>query len=448
MEFINIFKRFKRLPFLATTLFLAASSVMVSCKDDEDIDKGPAYFMIEDFDQYIMTYQGRDNTTFSNGDRMTVRANGRWQFVPVDEDASSWMQIFPMEGDDDGYIRIFAEENSSAYTRTAQYRVLLNGVEQPDLLEVTQQNSQPFLNIDSKALTFKRAGGELSINVTSNIEWECMVDGADKGAFSVQKIGNLAVVNCPNVNAYGRELDATLLIKGTGIYTDLVQEVTLTQLDATFFENFDWLESKAGINGWKIADGESEIRIDKWSSAEKAHGWTSISTWLYARTGFVKFGKGKFGGDLASPAIKELGNSSNVTISWKALGYGTQKNAKDDYGIYYVAILGPGEITGWHGTNASYGSHTMKYKDANGLDVTLKAARFEFDDKAWFIPAIDPTAIEIWQWETSKFSIDVKGMDKTSRVIFVAGNQSIDDFEDPDGKNCRMFLDDFKVVEN
>lgn len=448
MYSLNIFRKLNKASLFALSLCFAASCALVSCKDDDEPDNGPAYFMIEDFDQYIMTHTGRDNTTFSNGDRMTVRANGKWQFVPVDEEGSSWMQIFPMEGEDDGFIRIFAEENTSAYKRSSQYRVLLNGVEQPELLTVVQENAQPSLNIDSKALTFKRAGGESSINVTANIDWECSVGGADASHFSVQKIDNLAVVTCPNTNTSGRELEATLIIKGSGEYSGLSHEVTLTQLDATFFENFDWLQSTAGIKGWKIDSGQSETRIDKWTAEEKAHGWTSISTWIYSRTGFLKFGKGKFGGDLASPAIAELGNNSNVTISWKSLGYGTQNNAKDDYGVFYVAILGPGEITGCTGTNGSISGHTVKYKDANNMDVSLKAARFEFDDLAWFIPAVDSTAIEIWQWETSRYSIDVKGMDSTSRVIFIAGNQSIDNFEDPDGKNCRMFIDDFKVVEN
>lgn len=447
MRNLNIFKNIRNVALIGAALAFS-SCFVTSCKDDDEVDNGPAYFTIEDFDQYEMTYAGRDNTTFSNGDRMTVRANGKWQFVPEDEEASAWMQIFPMEGVDDGYIRIFAEENTSAYKRSARYRVLLNGVEQPDILEIVQQNSQPTLNIDTKALTFKRAGGELSVNVTSNIDWECSIEGEDAAVFSAQKIENLAVVNCPDANTSGRELNATLVIKGTGEYANLVQEVMLTQLDATFFENFDWLKSTAGIKGWKIDSGQSETRIDKWSAEEKAHGWTSISTWVYSRTGFLKFGKGKYGGDLASPAVEALGNSSDVTISWKALGYGTTNNAKDDYGFYYVAVLGPGEITGCHGTNASIDGHTVKYKDANNMDVTLKAAKFEFDDLAWLIPALDPTAVEIWQWETSKFSIDVKGMDKTSRIIFIAGPQSIDNFEDPDGKNCRMFLDDFKVVAN
>ncbi len=441
----NILKNFQYVSILSLGLVFASSSLLVSCKDEEE-DKGPAYFMIENIDQYIMAYEGRDNSTFSNGDQMTVRANGKWEFVPEDEEASSWMQIFPMTGVDDGYIRIFAEENTSAYKRSARYRVLLNGVEQPDILEIMQENAAPSFTIDSKALTFKREGGELSVAVTANIEWECFVEGTDAAAFSAQRIDNLAVVSCPDSNTKGRELDATLVIRGTDEYTYLTQEVTLTQLDAAFFEDFSWLESASGIYGWQT--DESETRIDKWSDAEKAHGWTSISHWIYSRTGFLKFGTSKYGGDLASPAIEELGTSSDVTVSWKALGYGTKKNAKDENGFYYVAVLGPGEITGCTGTNASYGSYTMKYKDANGLDVTLKSARFEFDDLAWFIPAIDETAVEIWQWETSKFSINVKGMDKTSRVIFVAGPMSIDDFEDPDGKKCRMFLDDFKVVVN
>lgn len=427
-------------------LALAASCVLTACDDDEEEFSGPASFMIENFGQYEIPFLGMDDAAFSNGDRLTVRANGKWKFVPEDEEASSWIRIFPMEGADDGYIRVFAEENTSAYKRSARFHLYLNGVEQPDMLVMTQQNAQPTLTTDTKALTFKRAGGELAVNVTSNIDWEYSLTGDDAAAFSAEKGERQVTVKCPATNTSGRELKATLTIKGTGDYTSMAYEVSLVQLDATFFDSFDWLDNNVGILGWKTDN--SEIRIDKWGAEEKQHGWTSISTWIYARTGFLKFGKGKYGADLASPCIEALGSSSDVTISWKALGYGNKSNAFDEYNFYYVAILGPGEITGCSGTNASLGDYTVKYKDANNMAVNLKAARFEFDEKARFVPANDPSGIEIWQWDTSKFSIDVKGMDKTSRVIFIAGPQSIDDFQDPDGKNCRMFLDDFKVVQN
>ncbi len=430
-------------------LAVAAAGLLTSCDDDEEQNDGPASFMIENFEQYEIPFLGMDDSEFSKGDRLTVRANGKWKFVPEDEEASSWIRIFPMEGADDGYISVFAEENTSAYKRQARFHLYINGVEQPDMLVMTQQNAQPTLTIDTKALTFKRAGGELAVNVTSNIDWEFSLTGNDASSFSAEKGEKSVIVKCPSTNTSGRELQATLVIKGSGEYASMAYEVALVQLDATFFDSFDWCNNDVGILGFKTDKPETNWRFDKWSEDYLKHGWTSISGWLWARTGFLKLGKGKYGSDVASPCIEALGSSSDVTISWKALGYGSSKNAVDEYNFYYVAILGPGKITGCSGTNATLGDYTVKYKDANGMAVNLNAARFEFDDKARFIPANDPTGIEIWQWDTSKFSIDVKGMDKTSRVIFIPGPNSIDDnFLDPDGKNCRMFLDDFKVVQN
>ena len=65
------------------------------------------------------------------------------------------------------------------------------------------------------------------------------------------------------------------------------------------------------------------------------------------------------------------------------------------------------------------------------------------------MPALDPTATEIWQTPSAQFSIDVTGMDGTSRIVFVSGDSSIENsYQDADGKNSRMFIDNFKVVVN
>lgn len=445
MKVLNNMKSYINIGWAAVII---ASCAVSSCKDEKDEITGPASFLIEEFDKYEIAFTGMDNTTFSNGDQLTVRATGTWTFVPVDEDASAWMQIFPMEGKDDGFIRIFAEENTSAYKRSAQFRLLLNGVEQPEILTFTQGNCKPFLNVSSKMLTFKRAGGELSVTVNANIEWECSVEGTNAASFKCSApSGTLAVVEAVGPNTSGTELDATLVITGKGEYSDMRQEISLLQLDATFFDNFDWLQSQAGILGWKIATGMKEIRIDNWTDEEKSHGWTSLSTWIYARSGFLKFGKGGYGGDLAAPAVTAIEGPAEVTVSWKALGYGTSKNVKDDIGYYHVALLGAGKITGCSG-NGELG-YSIPYKDANGNDVTLEAVRFTFDDMAWMIPSIDSTAIDVWQFLTSKFHINISGMDAGTRVVFVSGTGTPDNkYENENAHNSRFFLDDYKVVVN
>lgn len=425
---------------------LISISSLSSCKDDEEF-KGDPYFSVEGLTDYLAPSAGISKEAWGNGVKFTVRAIGDWRFEDVDEEANEWARVFPMEGADDGYIRFYADENLIASKRVAQYRVFLNGVEQPQLLEISQESCEGFLNISTSQLTFAKEGGELSVTVSANLPWECHIDGDSDGHFSCEAVdGTMAVVRTTGANSTGSEINARLVIAGTGENADLFrQEIALTQLDAVFFDNFSWLESKAGIFGWKADDGYSEIRIDNWTAAEKQHGWSSLSTWVYARTGFLKFGKAGYGGDLASPAIPELGTSSNVNVGWKALGYATAKNVKDTYTTYYVAVLGEGQIT----SCSSQGTlgHKVAYRDAAGNDVTLDAVQFSFSNNAWMMQSLDPTATVIWQEPDAQFSMKVSGMNADSKIIFISGDGN------PDGKfinsststNSRFFLDDFKV---
>lgn len=425
---------------------MAASCVITSCKDD-DTDNGPAYFMFEDLEGYELPFEGISNDAFGNGAKFTIRANGSWKIIPENEEEAAWMQIWPAEGVDDGYVRCYCDQNASAYKRSANFILYLNGVEQPERIVITQQNSQPTLTVNSKALTFERTGGELSISVTSNIEWECFIEGSDSQFFKATQTENLAVVECPETNTSGRELEAKLIIRGTGEYHDMRHEIALTQLVAIFFDNFSWLKSKAGILGWETPV-ENEKRIDNWTAEEKSHGWISYSTWAYSRTGFIKLGKGKYGGDIASPCITELDGPANVTISFKVVGYGDKKSVKDPIERFYVGVLGPGTITGCNGADGVTGE-TIPYQNADKIKVNIPAVKFGFAEHNWFLKNIDPTGLDVWQLDECNYSISVSGMDQTSRIVFVAGKAPFDDkYSDPDGKTQRLFLDDFKVVQN
>lgn len=433
----------------ACALILAASTMTTGCRDDNAPAEEP-YFLVEGLEDYRIPEKGLDDAKFANGKKAVVRARGQWTFSAADEDTEVWARIYPMEGDDDGIIHIYAEANESPIARTATYRVFLNGVEQAEPFAVVQKGSEPYLTVDTKLLTFKRAGGELSVTVTANCEWDCAVSGADAAVFTATRASDTqAKVSVSQHHNEGRDLAAVLTISGRGEFDNLHCDIDLVQLYATFFDDFSWLESDAGILGWKIdpASKTKEVRIDKWSDAEKSHGWTSLSTWLYSRTGFIKFGKGGYGGDVASPAIEALGDNANATISWKALGYGTTKNVRDDCDVFYVGILGKGTIKSC--SECGEKGHTIAYKDENGLDVTLDAVQFTLPTLAWLIPGIDPTAIEVWQYPTSLFSIDAEGIDSRSRIVFVAGPSTLaESYANPNGHNSRIFLDDFKIVEN
>lgn len=433
---------------IISAISLAITGLILSgCNKDDEPMAGDLYFNIEDIDDLVLPQEGVDVTTFSKGIKFVVRSNGNWQFVPEDETAMAWAKVFPMEGDADGLIRIYSEENLSPVQRVARYKVFLNGVEQPQMLTFSQKGCEPFLKLSTALVTLKRSGGEVSITVDANLDWECSVEGADAARFSATAVSPQEIkVSTDRINDTGNDIMATLVVSGKGEFSNIRQLVAIEQLYATFFDDFSWLPNpKAGILGWN-AHG-SELGMSNWTEEQIAHGWTSIFTWFYYRDKFVKFGKGGYGGDACSPAVPELGKNSNVTVSWAALGYGTTKNVKEDYNMFYVAILGSGKIVDCSSQGEM--GYTMGYRDDNGKNVTLDAVKFTFDDNAWMIPALDSTATVIWQTPSAQFSINVQGMDGTSRVVFVAGPGTLENlYQDPNGKQSRMFMDNFKIVEN
>lgn len=433
---------------IISAISLAITGIILSgCNKEDEPLPGDLYFNIENMDNLVLPQEGVDVTTFSKGKKFIVRSNGNWQFVPEDEAAMAWAKVFPMEGDADGMIRIYSEENLSPVQRVARYKVFLNGVEQPQMLTFSQKGCEPFLKLSTALVTLKRTGGEVSITVDANLDWECSVEGTDASRFTATAVSPQEIkVSTDRINDTGNDIMATLVVSGKDEFSNIRQLVAIEQLYATFFDDFSWLPNpKAGILGWN-AHG-SELGMSSWTDEQIAHGWTSISTWFYYRDKFVKFGKGGYGGDACSPAVPELGNNANATISWSALGYGTTKNVKEDHNMFYVAILGPGKIVDCSSQGEM--GYTMGYRDDNGKNVTLDAVKFTFDDNAWMIPALDSTATVIWQTPSAQFSINVQGMDGTSRVVFVAGPGTLDNlYQEPNGKQSRMFMDNFKIVEN
>ncbi len=437
--------KYSSILYLLTLVFMVPG--LSGCDDKEDEFTGEPFFSVENLDNLVLPQGGVDVSTFSKGKKYVVRANGKWQLIPTDKTGMDWAKIFPMEGEHDGLIRIYCEENMSPLERVASYKILLNGVEQPQTIEFSQTGCEPYLNVSTAQVTLKRKGGEVSITVDANFEWECAIEGENASRFRAEAKSDTELsINTDMVNASGEDISAELIVKGKGEFANIEKRVDIVQLYATFFDDFSWLPNpKAGILGWN-ANG-AEAGMSSWTEEQIAHGWTSISTWFYYRDKFVKFGKGGYGGDACSPAVPEIGGPSNVTVSWSALGYATGKNVKDQHDMFYVAVLGPGKIIRCSAQGAL--GHAMPYRDASGRNVTLEAVRFTLDENAWMLKSVDPTATVIWQTPSAQFSIDVEGMDGTSRVVFVAGPGTLDNlYQDPNGWNSRLFMDNFKIIVN
>ena len=63
------------------------------------------------------------------GDHYVVRSNCPWKIIPIDGEMPEWMKIYPLEGNGEGILRFYAVSNPMAQIRSAEFRVIINGIE-------------------------------------------------------------------------------------------------------------------------------------------------------------------------------------------------------------------------------------------------------------------------------------------------------------------------------
>lgn len=330
-RFINI----RKTAILFLPLFFLSVVLFTACKDDET--RGEAYFEIEDVPTGLTV--GADG---GESPRFVVRSNRPWQVVP--QEGIDWVRAFPDEGNDDGIFRFIVEENRTVDNRIANFSFIVDGVEQPTLFRIEQQENVPFIKIDKgdEGVNIPAIGGQAIINIDANIDWEYSIVG-DNWLESHKREGeNIIIAALQNLDAE-REL---ILNFTSPSHPDLVAEITITQSSVSVIleENFNWL---AYGNAIPYETG-GEKRYDTWTEAEKAHGWYSTPVpganneqLCYARQGFVKLGKTNWGGDLISPKLEKIEGTVNVKVTFKAAGYISAGGAVDDT-ILKIEILGAG----------------------------------------------------------------------------------------------------------
>ncbi len=110
-------------------------------------------------------------------------------------------------------------------------------------------------------------------------------------------------------------------------------------------EDFQWL--KFG-NGSPFIEN-TDVAIDKWSTAQKAYKWTSTIpndqeiAPLYGKNGYVKIGSSLSGADLITPIISGLEKDSTMLLSFNAISF-TTINGEPDFNKLTINILNGGEF--------------------------------------------------------------------------------------------------------
>lgn len=217
-----------------------------------------------------------------------------------------------------------------------------------EVLTVTQPEAYLTLEDAGDTMQIPEDGGEISIVVATNVEWDYTVVGGSWATH--QRVDDKIVIAAPK-NMHTEELSLTVSISAPG-YPALEEEVMVTQLSGAiiFREDFNWLAYGSATPYTTTG----ERRFDQWTAEEKAHGWYSMPVpnanneqLCYARQGFVKLGKTGFGGDLISPKLEKIEGTADVRVTFKAAGYisagnGTTTEGNKDDNLLKIIVLGAG----------------------------------------------------------------------------------------------------------
>ena len=200
---------------------------MTSKPSDKTLDVDIDGYTIHSASAGVKSSQCMNNT------RYEVRCNTSWEIVPMEE--YDWIQPFPPRGDKDGYFAWIIDQSYDAYTRTAYYNIVIDGVAQPDIFTISQDGVGPKLSATVSSFKVPAAGSDLSISLTRNIETTLTVvsdtDDADADWIVVRKDArnDLQLTVLPSQNAQSRQA----VLRLSGVATDAHPEHSAYSLDIT-----------------------------------------------------------------------------------------------------------------------------------------------------------------------------------------------------------------------
>lgn len=438
----------KAIHYILCSLSLVTATTLFSCKESDDEPKGDPFFYIGGVEVPMtihLTANGSVNTSdatgmsdLTSGIKYDVEACGAWSLVPVDGEEPEWGRLYPLQGNDEGIIKAYASANEMTAKRSIQYRVFINGIEQPEYLTLIQDQAPANFSLSANNITLKTEGGFATLTVTSNVEWTLEYD-TTLDWLNVQRDGDVITFTAPSPNETGAHLVTTVNIRGVAPYDDAVYPITVTQLSVLYSEDFSWLPCTTfPPTCWGTPDNSK--RIDLWPKAfgdlvddpSLLTAWTVVddadaAAPTFAYFNYIKLGGSARAGNICSPAIPSIEGAINTIVSWSMVGHCTAKNVRSDCNDFTVAILGPGRITeaianGNSTAKVATGEFTIPYNSAattSVCDIYLtEIATFTIGVNGYFTTA-DPTGLLVWDDPDTQFSIKVEGMTSATRIVFI-----------------------------
>lgn len=440
----------------ASALALLAIAGLGSCEKKDPGFSGNPDFMIEGVENnnIPMSASGTVNSAdatgmneFSSGTVYQVAAHGNWELVPVlEEGEKGWSRIFPLTGKDEGVIRVYASKATDTEPRTAVYKLLINGVEQPQPVTITQESVPVTFVFSASSITLKTKGGSASLNVTANVEWDLVTDPTATW-LTVERQGSRILFNAPNPNETGADLCTKVYVVGKAPHENLRYEIPVTQVSVLFMEDWGWFPEAKDASGNVLTspvcwNTPSSNRLDQWVgkgwiTKEKLE-WSGVAGSQdgprdYNWYNYLKMGTSDQTGNICAPAIKTIQGEITARVSFNMTGFITKKNVRSDGAMFYVALLGPGRIAdptagGTSSAKIVTGQFTIPYlaagTGAKGViepDIQLtEIAKFEIGNNGYF-DMNEPTGLVVWQQPESAFSFRIEGMTAQTRVVIIAG---------------------------
>ena len=407
------------------SLLLFVGLISFSACSDNDTETGEPFLK---FDLPSTTINVNvDGMTQANRKQVTVRSNRAWKVQYANPADTTWLHLFVDEGVDDGIIHYWADKNTAFSTREGKFNFVSKDGTTLNVLDIIQEANQPLVQIvnGEQGFNLLPEAGKLAIAINHNIPFEATLSAAAWARIDRQT--NDSVFISYDKNRTG-DRSVNLTVQGTGEQSHLVSTTIITQSapGLVMNEDFTWLSEGEEKSYYEYP----EENFSKWSAAEKAHGWTTISGFLYGGIGYIKLGKTKNAGDAVSPALTGLTEPTKIQVDFKGVGY-TAGNNKHDDAVLKVGIMGPGELVNDNST-----------VEING--TVHKCIRFELTS---FPKVVPNSEYNPFAQPDANFTFHIKNATSETRLVFIGGEVWGAALNGVGQSKNRCYIDDVKVMK-
>jgi len=159
----------------------------------------------------------------SDGGVQTLNVNSNIQYWSIKvTQGTAWLSVNPQSGSNNGQISVTASKNNTLDAKTGILTLSANGVNDITIL-VSQPGASPNLTVDKANVSIPSSGGNASVIVTSNTDWNYTITSGNW--FTVNRIGNSLSISAPANQTTDAKPNGQIKLTG-GVLT---QSITISQ---------------------------------------------------------------------------------------------------------------------------------------------------------------------------------------------------------------------------